>query len=91
MLLFNQSLKGVNMRKFDHTDFLANAGKYALFKTAMVRNRIINEAGTVEPDTCVGLTYLGVRYNALYRREEPIYALSTGDVCYANNLHSFVL
>lgn len=79
------------MRIFNHQDFLSNAGKYALFKTAIVRNRIINESGTVEPGQCVGLNYLGVRYNALYRRQEPIYALSTGDVCYANNLADFVL
>ncbi len=79
------------MSKFDYQDFLSNPKKYALFCTAIVRNRIINESGTVEPNECVGLKYLGVRYNSLYRRNEPLYALSTGNVCYANNLANFVL
>lgn len=78
-------------KKFNHADFVRNPGKYELFKTAIVRNLIINQEGEVPEGTIVGIKYAGERFNPLYRRNEPLYVLSTGDVCYANNLHSFVL
>lgn len=81
---------GVNM-KFDYQDFARNPKKYELFKTAIVRNTMIREDGETLEGTTVGLRFAGVKRNQLYRRNEPVYVLSTGDVCYANNLHSFVL
>ena len=77
--------------KFDHQDFTRNPKKYELFKTATVRNTMINEDGETREGTIVGLRFAGVKRNQLYRRNEPVYALSTGEMCYANNLHSFVL
>lgn len=79
------------MDKFNHTDYVANPRKYALFKTATIRNTIVNESGEVTAGTIVGLEYLGERRNQLYRRDEPIYRLNTGDVCYATNLADFCL
>jgi hypothetical protein len=79
------------MSKFDHQDFTNNPKKYELFKTATVRNTMIREDGETKEGQIVGLKFLGEKYNHLYRRTEPVYTLSTGDVCYANNLHSFVL
>lgn len=77
--------------KFDYSDYLSNPNKYKLFKTATVSNLIVSQEGSVPKGTIVGLKHLGDRFNPLYRRTEPLYALSTGDVCYANGLHSFVL
>ena len=79
------------MSKFDHADFTANQGKYRLFKTATVRNSIINQDGHVDAGTIVGLEFLGVVRNQMYRRDEPVYRLTTGDTCYANNLTDFCL
>jgi hypothetical protein len=77
--------------KFDYTDYIRNPKKYELFKTATIRNMIVNTDGEVKEGTIVGLRFIGAKYNALYKRIEPVYFLNTGDVCYANNLHSFVL
>jgi hypothetical protein len=77
--------------KYDHKDYQNNPKKYELFKTATVRNMIVNQDGEVEAGTIVGIKYAGAVFNRLYNRTEPIYQLSTGDVCYANNLHSFCL
>lgn len=77
--------------KYDHSDFARNPKKYELFKTATVRNTMIHENGETREGTIVGLRFAGVKRNQLYRRDEPVYVLNTGDVCYANNLHSFCL
>lgn len=77
--------------KYDHQDFVRNPGKYELFKTATVRNLIVNQDGEVKEGTVVGIRYCGSILNRLYNRTEPVYMLSTGDMCYANNLHSFGL
>ena len=79
------------MNKFDYKDYVANPRKYELFKTATVRDTIINEIGEVTAGTIVSLEYLGARRNQLYRRDEPIYRLDTGDLCYATNLADFCL
>ena len=78
-------------KKFNHADFVRHPKKYELFKTAILRNLIVNQDGEVPSGTVVGIKYAGERFNRLYNRTEPVYVLSTGDVCYANNLHSFVL
>ena len=78
--------------KYDHTDFLANPKKYSLFKTATTRVNFFGENGAdVSEGTIVGLDYLGVRRNQLYKRDEPIYRLNTGHTVYANSLVNFVL
>lgn len=79
------------MSKFNFQDYQQNPKKYELFKTAIVRNMMIREDGETKEGEIVGIKFLGAKYNHLYRRTEPVYILSTGDVCYANNLHSFVL
>lgn len=79
------------MNSFNYKDYVANPRKYELFKTAAIRDTIVNETGVVGAGTIVGIEYLGARRNQLYRRDEPIYRLSTGDVCYATNLTDFVL
>ncbi len=81
------------MKTYNHQDFINNPNKYKLFKTAVVKNRIINTDGTIEPDTVVGITYIENKYNRMYLRTEPLYLLHIGEycLCYANNLHSFVL
>ena len=80
-----------NAMKYDHQDFINNPTKYALFKTAKVKNTIINTEATTQAGTIVGLQYLGTSRNQLMRRQEPIYKLSTGDLCYAYNLSDFCL
>ena len=77
--------------KFDHRDYQANPAKYRLFKTAIVRNTIINCDGGVNAGTRVSLEFLGDIWNQLYRRHEPVYRLNTGDTVYANALENFVL
>jgi hypothetical protein len=52
---------------------------------------MVNQDGEVKEGTIVGIRFAGVKHNRLYRRDEPIYVLSTGDVCYANNLCEFTL
>lgn len=79
------------MDKFNFQDFERNPKKYELFKTATVRNTMIHQDGETLEGTIVGIRFAGVKRNQLYRRDEPVYVLSTGDVCYANNLHSFTL
>lgn len=79
------------MDKFNFQDFQRNPKKYELFKTATVRNTMVHQDGETLEGTIVGIRFAGVKRNQLYRRDEPVYVLSTGDVCYANNLHSFTL
>jgi hypothetical protein len=80
------------MSKYDHGDFLANPKKYELYRTADVVRHLFGENGQDVPEgTPVGVRFLGVRRNQLYKRDEPIYQLTTGHVVYANCLGSFVL
>ena len=81
-----------HLMHYEHKDFLANPGKYTLFKTATTAAHFFGEDGNDVPKgTIVGLECLGVRRNQLYRRDEPIYRLNTGHTVYANALSSFVL
>jgi hypothetical protein len=78
--------------RFDYKDFAANPNKYKLFKTATMATTLFGADGDdVAQDTIVALTYRGVVRNQLYKRDEPIYALNTGHVVYANTLKDFVL
>jgi len=81
-----------HLMHYEHKDFLANPKKYSLFKTATTRANFFGENGADVPKgTIVGLEYLGVRRNQLYKRDEPIYRLNTGHTVYANSLHEFTL
>ena len=81
-----------HLMHYEHKDFLANPTKYSLFKTATTRVNFFGENGAdVLEGTIVGLEYLGVRCNQLYKRDEPIYRLNTGHTVYANSLVNFVL
>ena len=78
--------------KYDHKDFLSNPKKYSLYKTATTRANFFGANGDdVAEGTIVGLDYLGVRRNQLYKRDEPIYRLNTGHTVYASSLVNFVL
>jgi hypothetical protein len=79
------------MNKFDHKDYVANPAKYRLFKTATLRNTIVNESGYVDAGTIVGLEFFNDVYSAFYKRTEPVYKLHTGDMCFAANLADFTL
>jgi len=79
------------MRKFDYSDYVKNPLKYGMFKTAMVSNTIINVDGQVNAGTIVGVAYLGASRNQLHKRMEPLYKLTTGDICFANGLSDFTL
>ena len=76
---------------FNHQDYLQNQGKYKLFKTAVVDCTIINESGTVNRGTIVGLEHVEDVYSPFYRKTLPLYKLSTGDYCFGNKLSNFVL
>lgn len=81
-----------HLMHYEHKDFLANPKKYSLFKTATTRANFFGENGADVPEnTIVGLEYLGVKRNQLYKRDEPIYRLNTGHTVYANSLFNFVL
>jgi hypothetical protein len=78
--------------KYDHKDFLANPGKYSLFKTAETAAHFFGENGADVPKgTIVSIECLGVRRNQLYKRDEMVYTLNTGHTVYANSLTNFCL
>lgn len=80
---------------FDAKDFAENPGKYAKFRTAQVRSHIFTNNG--EADLPAG-AFVAVQYrltarNQLFRRDEPVYAVTHngelwGDV-YASALDHF--
>lgn len=83
-------------RTYDHADFVANPRKYKLFKSADMATNLFGENGAdIAAGTPVGIKFLGVRRNQLYKRDEPIYEITSGangyHVVYANALTSFVL
>jgi hypothetical protein len=79
-------------RKYDHADFVANPRKYQLYTSADVARNLFGENGADVPaGTPVGVKFIGVRRNQLYKRDEPVYQITTGHVVYANALSSFVL
>jgi len=65
----------------DYQDYKANPGKYPLFKTAVVAQSVFTENGTADlPEgTIVGVTFDAVRRNAMFRRDEPVYAITLQD------------
>lgn len=80
------------MSKYDHSDFLANPRKYEIYSSAEVARHLFCENGDDVPEgTPVGVQFMGVVRNQLYKRDEPIYKLTTGHVVYANALACFVL
>lgn len=82
------------MSRFDHKDFAANPGKYALFSTAKIAAHIFTNNGEndIAADTVVGIDYQGIGFNRMYQRNEPIYRLiGLGCDVYAHNLKDFVL
>jgi hypothetical protein len=80
------------MSRYDHSDFLENPKKYQLYTSAEVARHLFGENGQDVPEgTPVGVKFVGVVRNQLYRRDEPIYQLTTGHVVYANCLSCFVL
>lgn len=85
------------IRPYDHADFSANPGKYQLFKTARIASHVFTENGHADMPAgeCVGVQYLLTAYNALRRRNEPVYAVKCGDTIrgsfYGSTLADFVL
>lgn len=82
---------------YDPRDFAANPGKYQLFKTATVARSIFthNAEHDIPEGTIVGLRYICTARNQLFRRDEPVYALTRNgseDVTvYGNTLTGFTL
>lgn len=77
--------------KYDPKDYERDPGKYRLFKTARTATNLFSHNGGVNAGTVVGLEFLGDIWNQLYRRWEPVYKLTTGDVVFATALEGFVL
>lgn len=85
------------MRPFDPTDFARNPRKYELFRTARVNSRVFTENGEsdLEQGQYVAVSHFRNAWNALRRREEPVYSITAnGKVwgyMYASALADFVL
>lgn len=85
------------MRPYNHNDFVVNPGKYELFRTARIASHVFTENGYADmrEGDFVGVRYLLTAYNALRRRNEPVYAVKHGDAIrgsfYASTLADFVL
>lgn len=86
------------MSKYDAKDFAQNPGKYALFCTAEVAAHIATEnaENDLREGEIVGIKYFAIARNHLYRRDEPVYAVTRQDGTfyghvYANSLRNFVL
>ncbi len=80
------------MSRYDHSDFLENPKKYQLYTSAEVARHLFGEDGQGVPEgTFVGVKFVGVVRNQLYRRDEPVYQLTTGHVVFANCLSFFIL
>lgn len=85
------------MKRYSPQEFASNPGKFTLYKTASVAAHFHTENG--RDDLTVGQTvsisYRCTALNRLFRRTEPVYAVSVGgrfwgDV-YANTLADFCL
>lgn len=87
----------MSIRNFDANDFAANPGKYTLFATARVAQTVFTENGAddLEAGQYVAVRYFRTAWNAMRRREEPVYSIITGGkvwgMMYANNLTDFCL
>ena len=86
------------MNKYDAKDFEQNPGKYKLFCKAEVAAHIVtdNASNDLYEGEIVGIKYFATARNPLFRRNEPVYAVTRQDGSfyghvYANSLHSFVL
>ena len=81
---------------YDPNDYLANPGKYRLFRTATIaRATVTGDGETLEPGETVGVAFRCEAYNALRRRSEPVYAITRVDGYtfdgYGSILSGFVL
>jgi hypothetical protein len=82
---------------FDHSDFVANPGKYMLFKTAKVKGNVFTENGTddLEAGQYVAIKHMRNAWNGLRHREEPVYSITSKGkvwgVMFASCLSEFVL
>jgi hypothetical protein len=82
---------------FEYSDYIKNPGKYELFKTAKVNTHVFTENGEtdLEKGQYVAVQFLRHAYNAMRRRQEPVYSVTTGGkvwgYMFANALSEFVL
>lgn len=82
---------------FNHSDFVANPGKYALFKTAKVNGHVFTENGSddLEAGQYVAIKHMRNAWNGLRHREEPVYSITANGtvwgVMFASSLSEFVL
>ena len=85
------------MNKYDPQDFAANPIKYQLFKTARIARSVFTCDGEADlPEGAhVGVSYFATRLNKLYRRDEPVFAITHNGAfwghLYANCLSDFVI
>lgn len=82
---------------FDHSDFLANPGKYQFFKTAKLSSHVFTQNGEhdLEAGQYVAIKHIRNAWNGLRHRVEPVYSItangSVWGVMFASNLSEFVL
>lgn len=82
---------------FQHNDYDKNPGKYELFKTAKVNTNVFTENGEadLEKGQYVAVSFMRHAYNAMRRRQEPVYSVTVGGkvwgYMFANALTDFVL
>ena len=85
------------MRSYDPTDFAQHPRKYELFQTARVAQHVLTADGAadLEQGRYVAIKYFRTAWNALRRREEPVYSVTVdGKIwgyLYGNALADFVL
>lgn len=81
----------------NHADYTRYPTKYELFKTAKIGTHVFTENGEhdLEPGQYVGVQFLRHAWNAMRRRQEPIYTVTANGTVwgclFGNALTDFVL
>ena len=82
--------------QYNPSDFAANPAKYQQFRGAVIASRIFTENGEddLEQGQPVAITYFRTAWNAMRRRDEPIYSVTANGkvwgMVYGNVLADFV-
>jgi hypothetical protein len=82
---------------FNHQDYTAHPAKYELFRTARIDTHVFTQDGSadLEKGQYVAVSFLRHAWNALRRRQEPVYSVTVGGqvwgYVFANALTDFVL
>jgi hypothetical protein len=82
---------------FNHQDYAAHPAKYELFRTARIDTHVFTQDGAadLEKGQYVAVSFLRHAWNAMRRRQEPVYTVTVGGhiwgYVFANALTDFVL